>query len=305
MMQAIAFYLFYPLLWMISRLPTRLAYVISDFAFLIVYYIIGYRKEVIISNLKIAFPSKTENELKDLCKKTTQHFCDSFIEVILSMGLSHEEMRQRFMYTNLEMIHELRAQNRPVVAMFAHQASFEWTMCLDGMVDYKIIAVYKPLANKYFNKLIVDIRQKFNSTLITMREASNSISKSIINGEMAMYGLVADQSPARYRAQHFTSFFGKTSAVFMGGEKLAKAHDTAVVYLAVEKVKRGYYKATFHTITKHAASTKDWEITDSFFNLLEKQIRLQPEYYLWSHKRWKATPDNIKRKPVLSPQVEK
>nr|WP_202964301.1 lysophospholipid acyltransferase family protein [Nonlabens ulvanivorans] len=160
-------------------------------------------------------------------------------------------------------------------------------MCLDGLVDYKIIAVYKPLANKYFNKLIVDIRQKFNSTMITMREASNSISKSIIKGEMAMYGLVADQSPARYRAQHFTTFFNKTSAVFMGSEKLAKAHDTAVVYLAVEKVKRGHYKATFQTITEHAVQTKDWEITDTFFDLLEKQIRKQPEYYLWSHKRWK------------------
>lgn len=303
-MQAIAFYLFYPFLWLISRLPARLAYLISDFAFLIVYYLIGYRKKVIIDNLKVAFPDKSAVELQNLCKKTTQHFCDSFIEVIMSMGLSQEEMRRRFIYTNLELIDELRTQNRPIIAMFAHQASFEWTMCIDGLVDYKIIAVYKPLANKYFNKLIVDIRKKFNSTLITMQKASHSISKSISNGEMAMYGLVADQSPARYRAQHFTNFFGKTSAVFIGSEKLAKAHDTAVVYLAVDKVKRGYYKATFHTITNHAAQTKDWEITDAFFDLLEIQIRKQPEYYLWSHKRWKATPENSKRTAVLSPRVQ-
>lgn len=302
-MQAIAFYLFYPLLWMISRLPTRLAYGISDFAFLIVYYIIGYRKKVIIKNLKVAFPEKSEEELQLLCKKTTQHFCDSFIEVIMSMGMSHDEMRNRFIYTNLDLIHKYRAQKRPIIVMFGHHGSYEWTMCLDGQVDYKIIAVYKPLANKYFNKLIVDIRQKFNSTLITMREASNHISKSIVSGEMAMYGLIADQSPARYRAQHFTRFFGKTSAVFMGSEKLAKAHDTTVVYLAVEKVKRGHYQATFHTITENASQTQDWEITDSFFDLLEKQIRKQPEYYLWSHKRWKATPENIKRTPVLSPRV--
>ncbi|EAS19768.1 putative acyltransferase [Flavobacteria bacterium BBFL7] len=303
-MQAIAFYLFYPLLWIISRLPSRLTYLLSDFAFLIVYYIIGYRKKVIINNLRIAFPDKPLKELELLCKKTTQHFCDSFIEVIMSMSMSHEEMLSRFQYTNLELINDLRAQNRPIIAMFGHQASYEWTMCLDGLVDYKIIAVYKPLANKYFNKLIVDIRQKFNSTMITMREASNSISHSITNGDMAMYGLVADQSPAKYRAQHFTTFFNKTSAVFMGSEKLAKAHDTAVVYLAVEKIKRGHYRATFQTITEHAAQTKDWEITDTFFKLLERQIRKQPEYYLWSHKRWKATPDNIKRTPVLSPQVQ-
>lgn len=304
-MQAIAFYFFYPLLWFISILPARLTYLLSDFAFLIVYYVIGYRKKVIIKNLKTAFPEKSEKELNILCKKTTQHFCDSFIEVIMSMSMSHKDMLSRFEYTNLHLINDLRAQNRPIIAMFGHQASYEWTMCLDGLVDYKIIAVYKPLANKYFNKLIVDIRQKFNSTMITMREASNSISNSINNGEMAMYGLVADQSPAKYRAQHFTTFFGKTSAVFLGSEKLAKAHDTAVVYLAVEKVKRGHYKATFKTITEHAAQTNDWEITDTFFDLLEKQIRLQPEYYLWSHKRWKATPQNIKRKPVLSPRVQR
>lgn len=304
-MQAIAFYLFYPLLWIISRLPARIAYLISDFAFLIVYYLIGYRKKVIINNLKVAFPQKSDAELKLLCKKTTQHFCDSFIEVIMSMGLSHEEMRKRFVYTNLEVINDLRSQKRPIIVMFAHQASFEWTMCLDGLVDYKIIAVYKPLANKYFNQLIVDIRQKFNSTLITMRQASSHISKSITSGEMAMYGLVADQSPARYRAQHFTRFFNKTSAVFMGSEKLAKTHDTAVVYLAVEKVKRGYYRASFHTITEYASQTDDWEITDQFFDLLEKQICEQPEYYLWSHKRWKASPENVKRTPVLSPRVQK
>ncbi len=303
-MQAVAFYMFYPLLWIISRLPARVAYLISDFVFLIIYYIIGYRKKVIINNLKIALPEKTKTELKNLCKKITQHFCDSFIEVIMSMGLSEHEMRERFVYTNLGLIDELRAQNRPIVVMFGHQASYEWTMCIDGQVDYKIIAVYKPLANKYFNKLIVDIRQKFNSTMITMRQASSSISRSIISGEMAMYGLVADQSPARYRSQHFTTFFGKTSAVFMGSEKLALAHDTAVVYLAVEKVKRGYYKATFHKITDHASQTKDWEITDAFFDLLEIQIRKQPEYYLWSHKRWKATPGNVKRTPVLSPRVQ-
>ncbi|MEO9501138.1 MAG: lysophospholipid acyltransferase family protein [Nonlabens ulvanivorans] len=303
-MQAIAFYLFYPLLWIISRLPARLTYLLSDFAFLIVYYVIGYRKKVIINNLKIAFPEKSEIELKELCRKTTQHFCDSFIEVIMSMSMSHDEMLSRFEYTNLELIHQFRDQKRPIIVMFGHQASYEWTMCIDGLVDYKIIAVYKPLANKYFNKLIVDIRQKFNSTMITMREASNNISQSISNGDMAMYGLIADQSPAKYRAQHFTTFFGKTSAVFMGSEKLAKAHDTAVVYLAVEKIKRGHYKANFQTITEHAAQTKDWEITDTFLDLLEKQIRKQPEYYLWSHKRWKATPENIKRKPVLSPRVQ-
>lgn len=265
---------------------------------------IRYRKEVVIKNLKIAFPDKTAEEIKSIYKVNTRHFCDSFIEIILSMGLSHDEMRRRFVYTNVELAKDLYEKKKPVVILFGHQASYEWTMCFDGQSDYKVIAVYKPLANKYFNDLIVKIRKKFNSTLIPSRLATKEIGKSIESGELALYGLVADQAPARYRATHFTTFFNKTSAVFTGGERIARKHNTAVLFLAVEKVKRGFYEATFHTITENASETDEWEITDQFFDLLEQQIRKQPEYYLWSHKRWKVTPENAKRAVVLSPRVQ-
>jgi len=283
-MQAIAFYIFFPFIWLVSRLPPRIAYVLSDVVFVILFYIIRYRKDVIINNLKTAFPDKKQHQIYALYKKSTQHFCDSFIEVILSMGLSEQEMRKRFVYTNVALAKDLYEKRKPVVILFGHQSSYEWTMCFDGQSDYKVIAVYKPLANKYFNDLIVKIRKKFNSTLIPSRLATKEIGRSIESGELALYGLVADQAPARYRATHFTTFFNKTSAVFTGGERLARKHNTAVVFLAVEKVKRGFYEATFHTITENAADTEEWEITDQFFDLLEQQIKKQPEYYLWSHK---------------------
>ncbi len=303
-MQAVAFYMFYPVIWIISRFPPRLAYLLSDLVFLVLFYLIKYRKDVITSNLKTAFPHKNDQEIKRLYKASTKHFCDSFIEVILSMGLSHEEMRKRFVFKNIDLVQSLYEEKRPVVILFGHQASYEWTMCVDGQSGYKIIAVYKPLANKYFNNLIVKIRKKFNSTLIPSHKATKEIGSSIDSGELALYGLVADQAPARYRATHFTTFFNKTSAVFTGGERIARKYNTAVLFLAVEKVKRGFYEATFHTITENGAQTEEWQITDGFFDLLEKQIRKQPEYYLWSHKRWKVTPENAKRDVVLSPRAQ-
>lgn len=303
-MQAIAFYIFYPIIWIISRFPPRMAYMLSDLVFLLLFYVIKYRKDVIVSNLKTAFPDKSEAEIHSLHKASTKHFCDSFIEVILSMGLSHDEMRKRFVFKNITVARSLYDQKKPVIILFGHQASYEWTMCIDGQSNYKVVAVYKPLANKYFNDLIVNIRKKFNSTLIPSHKATKAIATSIENGELALYGLVADQAPARYRATHFTTFFNKPSAVFTGGERLARKHNTAVLFLAVEKVKRGFYEATFHTITENASETDEWEITDQFFDLLEQQIRKQPEYYLWSHKRWKVTPENAKRAVVLSPRVQ-
>jgi KDO2-lipid IV(A) lauroyltransferase len=302
-MQAIVFYVIYPLVWFLSKLPTRVVYKVSDLAYYLIFYVIKYRKDVVLDNLKIAFPEKPDNECYSIYKANMKHFCDSFIEVILSMELSKEEMRKRFKYTNLEVLEKYAQQKRPVVVMFGHQASYEWTMCLDGLTDYKIVAIYKQLHNKYFDALIRKIRKKFNSTLVPSHKARNYIQESITKGELALYGLVADQSPARYKASHFTTFFNKTSAVFMGGERIARANDTVVVFLAVEKTKRGYYKATFETITNHGAQTDEWEITDHFFKLLEAQIKKQPQYYLWTHKRWKVTTENTRKTPVLSPQV--
>lgn len=302
-MQALAYYLTYPFLWMISRLPFPIVYIISDFVYVIVYYIIGYRKEVIKKNLKIAFPHKSEQEITLLSKKSTRHFCDMFLEMIKSMGMSKEAMNKRFVCKNPELVNAFAKANKPIIVMFGHQASYEWTMVLDDILDYKVYAIYKPIKNKKFNELIVSIRNKFNSELIAMKEATAVMSKSA-QKEAALFALVADQSPKAARAQYFTNFFNTPSAVFKGAERIAKEHATAVTFLRVTKVKRGYYDAEFVLISENGAQTKDWEITDTFFQLLEDQIIKQPEYYLWSHKRWKSTLENTKRAFELSPRVQ-
>ncbi|QJP35538.1 lysophospholipid acyltransferase family protein [Nonlabens sp. Ci31] len=302
-MQAVAFYLIYPILWIISRLPFSIVYLLSDFFYFVTYYVIGYRKGVIKNNLRIAFPKKNEKEITRLAKKSTQHFCDIFIEMIKSMGMSEKSMKKRFTCSNPEMVNAFAKANQPIIAMFGHQASYEWTMVLDNVLDYKVYAIYKPLKNKRLNNLIVNIRKKFNSELVAMKKATAVMSKSA-ETEAALFALVADQSPKAGRAQYFTSFFNVPSAVFKGAERIAKEYHTAVVFLKVAKVKRGYYETEFVTITPNGAETKDWEITDTFFQLLEEQIIKQPEYYLWSHKRWKSNLGNTTRAVELSPRVQ-
>lgn len=303
-MQAIAFYLLYPLLWIISRLPFSIVYILSDFFYFITYYIIGYRKEVIKSNLRIAFPDKSDEEIIQLSKKSTQHFCDIFIEMIKSMGMSKKSMKKRFTCKNPELVNAFAKAEKPIIAMFGHQGSYEWTMALGDDLDYKVYAVYKPLKHKKFNQLIVDIRRKFEGELIAMKQATALMSTSA-QKEAALFALVADQSPKAARAQYFTNFFNVPSAVFMGAERIAKEYSTAVVFLRIAKVKRGYYETEFVTITDNGSNTEDWYITDTFFQLLEEQIYKQPEYYLWSHKRWKSTLENTKRDVVLSPRVQR
>lgn len=284
-------------------MPFKIAYLLSDFTFFILYYIVGYRKKVIEKNLRIAFPDKTDAQRKAIAKKSTQHFCDIFIEMIKSMGMSKTAMAKRFTCDNIEVANKHAAAKTPLIVMFGHQGSYEWTMVLQERLLSRVYAVYKPLKNPYFDKLIRDIRKKFGSEMAPMAQTA-SIMRDVMKKETPLFALVADQSPAGYRTQYFTRFFNTPSAVFKGSEKLAKEHALPVYYLKVLKVKRGYYHAEFIKICDDGAQVPDWYITDTFFSLLEAQIKEQPEYYLWSHKRWKITPQNTTRAFELSPLIQ-
>lgn len=302
-MQAIAFYIFYPVIWIISRLPFRVAYLLSNSVYFLLYYVIGYRKEVIIGNLKTAFPDTSEKEITRLAKESTQHFCDMFIEMIMSMGMSKAAMRKRFTCSDVSEANAYAAAGKPIIVMFGHQGSYEWTMVLQERLIALVYAVYKPLKNKQFDALIRSIRKKFGSEMVPMNDAARLL-KTELKKRVPLIAMVADQSPAGYRAQYFTSFFNKPSAVFRGSEKMALDYALPVFYLKVRKVKRGHYDAQFIKICDDGSQVPEWYVTDTFFKLLEKQIREQPEYYLWSHKRWKVSPETTKRAFELSPSIQ-
>lgn len=286
-MQFIAYILIYPLLWLISILPFRLLYTLSDIIFVLLYYIIGYRKSTVAANLKLVFPEKSETERKQIKKKFYRHLCDMIFESIKSMTISEQEMKKRYKFTNVEVLQNIENQNRSTVLMCGHYGSWEWIFILQTYVKSKGYAVYKRLSNPYFDRLVKRIRAKYNSYLITTKETIVTLKAAKERGELTINGFVSDQTPKPNRALHWNNFMGIKVPVHTGAEMLAKTLDMSVVFFGVKKIKRGYYETTFTVLADNPKEFKDYEITDAFLKLVEQQIYDAPEYYLWTHKRWK------------------
>ena len=286
-MQRLLYWLVYPLLWIISKLPFWLFYKVSDVIFFILYYAVGYRKKTVRYNLKTAFPEKSDAERKSIEKKFYKHMCDMFLEMIKSISISAEELKERFQFDDLSIVEKLVKEQRSSLIMMGHYASYEWLTALQFYFDHSGYGIYKRIKNPYFDKLIHEIREKWNSKLLANKEATFIIRKQQRAGKMATYAFIADQSPKTRKNYHCTDFLGQNVPFFTGVERLAKSEDMPVIYLAVDKIKRGYYKASFKVITEDPTTLPDYQITDEFAALLEAQIKANPEYYLWTHKRFK------------------
>ena len=286
-MQFLVFIIAFPFLWIISILPFRLFYWFSDFVYLIVYYIIGYRKKTVRYNLALAFPNLSAKEHLVIEKKSYHHLCDMFLEMIKTMTISPEEMNKRFVITNLEVVKEFEKKGKSTILLASHYASWEWLLSLNEKTSFKGIGVYKKITNKYFDKLIRDIRSKYKAELVETKRAIPLMAENQEKGILCMYGLASDQSPKLNRAFHWDKFMGVEVPVHTGAEMLAKRYDLTVLFVKVKKIKRGFYEATFVPITDDARSIPDFEITNIFLREVEKQIFEAPEYYFWTHKRWK------------------
>ncbi|ULC58089.1 lysophospholipid acyltransferase family protein [Flaviramulus sp. BrNp1-15] len=286
-MQFLIYILLYPFLWIISMLPFRLLYLFSDFLYILIYRIFGYRKKVVASNLKLVFPEKSDAEIKRITKVFYHHLCDMMVEAIKSLTISKAEMKKRFKFTNVELIQDIENQNKSIILMCAHYGSWEWIFILQTYIKSRGNAVYKQLANRHFDKLAKRIRARYNSYLITTKDIIPTLIEQKKQGILSVNGFVSDQSPKLDKAYHWNTFMGINVPVHTGAEMLAKKLDMAVVFFGVKKIKRGYYETTFKTITVNPKEFKDYEITDIFLKLVEAQIYEAPEYYLWTHKRWK------------------
>lgn len=286
-MRFIIYLIIYPFLWCISILPFRLLYLFSDFTYLIIYYIIGYRKKTVRENLALALPHLTNQERLVIEKKSFQHLCDMFLEMIKTMSISNKEINKRFAFTNLEAYQKLEEQDKSIAMMLAHYASYEWVISMNSYVTYNAFAIYKKIANPYFDKLVRKIRSRYKAELITTKETIPTIVTNNKNKLLSIYGFASDQSPKITSAFHWQKFMGIEVPVHTGAEMLAKKYNMNVIFLKVKKVKRGYYQASFEVLSENASAVPNYEITDKFLKLVEQQIYEAPEYYLWTHKRWK------------------
>ena len=286
-MQFLAYIIVYPFFWLISILPFRLLYAFSDFLYLLLYYVVGYRRKIVKYNLDLVYPNTSETEKKRITKAFYHHLCDMTVEAMKSLTISEYEIKKRFKFKSLDIIQNQLDKDKSVALMCAHYGSWEWIFILQSYIDVKGYAVYKQLKNPYFDRLVKKIRAKYNSYLVTTKETVPTLMRAKVNKEKTICGFVSDQSPKIQNAYYWTEFMGVKVPVFTGAEMLSKRLDMSVVFFKVKRLKRGYYEATFELIAENAKAFENYEITDLFLRKVEAQIEEAPEYYLWTHKRWK------------------
>jgi KDO2-lipid IV(A) lauroyltransferase len=286
-MNLFIYILVYPLIWFISILPFRILYGISDALYVLIYYIIGYRKKVVFSNLTLAFPKKSTKELLKIQKAFYHHFVDIFMEMIKSFTIPKEEVYKRYTYPNIDFFKNLYKDGKSVILVGPHYANWEWIMSLDAFVDYKGYAAYTKVSNKYFNKKILKSRGVYGTNLVPTAKIISKIIYNQENNIQAMYGLLSDQSPQLKKTFYWRTFFGVKVPVHTGAEMIAKKYDMNMVYIDTKKIKRGFYETRFSLITNKATTYPDYALTDIFIDKVEKQVQKKPEYYFWTHKRFK------------------
>ena len=286
-MQFLAYILAYPFLWLISILPFRIFYWFSDFVYFLVYHVIGYRRKTVRENLALTLPHLSDVERKEIEKKFYQHMCDMFLEMIKTMSITPEEMEKRFTITNMDLFHEYENKGKSVVLVASHYASWEWLLTLNKRMLFNGVGVYKKIANPYFDKLVRKIRGKYDAELVETKKAIPLMAQNQRDGILSLYGLASDQSPKLDRIFHSMKFMGIEVPVHTGAEMLAKKYDLSVIFIKVKKVGRGYYEATIIPIADNPKEYENFDITEKYLREVEKQIYEAPEYYLWTHKRWK------------------
>ena len=286
-MQLLLFIILYPLLWLISKLPFRLLYIFSDSIYFLVYRIIGYRKKTVRQNIALALPHLAEKERIQIEKKFYSHMCDMFLEMIKTMNISQKEIDERFKFSNLETYQELEKKGKSIALMCAHYASYEWVLSMNKHISFKGYGIYKQIANKYFDKLVRTIRSKFKAYLITTKQTKATIEKNTKAGVLGVYGFASDQTPRWSKRLYWHRFIGIETPIHTGAETLAKQYDMNVIFLRTKKIKRGYYEASFEVMTEDVQSIPNYKLSEDFMARVEQQIYEQPEFYLWTHKRWK------------------
>ena len=276
-----------PLLIFISWLPFRLLYFISDLFYYILYYGIKYRRKIVRKNLELSKVAKSTKDLIRIEKKFYRHLTDVFFEMFKFYSISPEEMKRRFYIENPEIFYQLEKKNKSVMFMTSHYGGFEWFLSINYHVPQLPFAVYTPLSNKSLDSLIKKFRLRHGSKLISRYKAGSYIKKQIKENKLFLYGMAADQSAQIRSITYWKEFLGVKVPVFTGSERIAKQHNIPVVFGKVVKIKRGHYKVVVDLISEFPNEYKDYQITDIYIKKLEKQIREIPEYYYWTHNRFK------------------
>lgn len=279
------YYIYYGLFWLVSILPLRVLYIISDGLFLLAYYVIGYRKAVIFKNLNIAFPEKTDAEKKRIAKHFYKNLIDYFTETIKLISAS-DSFILKHMQGNWEVVNAYKHTGKSVQVHLGHNFNWEWAnVGAAKNLDFKFLGVYMPIKNKALDRLFRKIRSRSGTILLSAHDMKRDFLP--YRHDQYLLGLVADQNPWPASKGLWFDFFNRRTPFTASPAKNAIANDTVVFFAFIHKVKRGYYKVVFELAEEHPTGTNEIELTRKFSRYIEKVVRNYPDMWLWSHRRWK------------------
>ncbi len=273
---------------LISRLPFPILYCISGILYIISYKIIGYRKRIVFQNLRNSFPQKTTEEINKIADTFYLHLCDLIVETIKLLSISEKEFKRRVRISNIDLPLQYISQKQSIIVLTGHTGNWEWLLQACQLHSpMPIDAVYKPLSNRFFDRLMLAIRTRFDARLIPMKDVARSVVRR--KNDLWSIAMVADQTPLKTEIQFVNTFLNQRTPWFVGAEKIARLARVPVFYVGMKKFKRGYYEVYFEKLGEatNIAEEDTFPIIQAFSEKLEKNIEDFPEYWLWSHRRWK------------------
>lgn len=281
------------LLYIISLMPFWVLYGIADFIFVLVYYVVRYRRKIVDKNMRESFPELSDKELSKIARKFYRNFADYIVETIKLNHISDEEIKRRMVFKNMDIIDRLFDEKRSIVAYFSHCGNWEWVPSITLWSrhttgkDVEFCQVYRPLKNKWYDEYMLRLRSRFNSLSFKKKTVLRDLLLLRRREMPSITGFMSDQKPSKGDESHIVKFLNHPSAVITGTEQVARKLDMAVVYFDMHKLSRGHYELEVKLITDNTSTMKPMAITDTYVMLLEETIKRNPSIWLWTHNRWK------------------
>jgi len=275
---------------LLSKLPFWILYLLSDILYLVLYYIIRYRKEVVYENLRHSFPDHTEAEITEIAKNFYHFFSDLIVETLKFLSIEETKLLERITVDprSIEVAERYYNEGRTVIMMAGHYANWEWMAVVPRYTRYQVLITYKILSNPFFEKLTKRIRERFGAQAVDHRQVYKVITKLERQGIQTATWICGDQSPKLDTNDRSTLYFlNQDTRFFSGAEKLARKKNAVVFFCKLQRTARGFYTVNFEMITDDPKSLPEGEIIQRYANKIEALIRQAPAFWLWSHKRWK------------------
>lgn len=272
-----------------ALLPMSALYILSDFLYIIIYKVVGYRLKVVRRNMRASFPDKSDIELRNIEQEFYHHFSDYVVETIKLAHISQEEVQRRACLRNPEVVDKLIKEGHTCcILLMGHYGNWEWfSSACSRFEDSRAYQIYRPLKNKAFDRLFIGLRTHFGSYGIKKNDTIRDIIQLKQDKIPSVVVFLADQTPSKANLHYWTNFLNQDTAILTGPERIARKLNLPVIFLDTKKIKRGYYTVDMKLLTETPKSTPEFWITEQYARLMEKCILRNPAYWLWTHKRWK------------------